>query len=251
LDSTRRFSDRVGDYLRHRPRYPRALIPLLKREIGLVPRWLVADVGSGTGFSAEPFLENGNRVIGVEPNAEMRVAGERLLAHWPGFTSRDGRAEATGLDDQSIDLIVAGQAFHWFDPLPTRAEFLRILRPGGWIAVVWNRRQTDTTEFLRAYETLLLRYGTDYQDIRHDRLGPESIAQFFGKPIEKHVLPFEQILDFEGLKGRLLSSSYTPAAEDPRRQPMLRELGVIFQQYAQDDHVHLLYDTEVYVGQPV
>jgi SAM-dependent methyltransferase len=248
LDTAQRFSGRVDDYLRHRPRYPDALVPLLRREIGLGADWLVADVGSGTGFSAEPFLASGNTVVGIEPNAEMRAAAERLLGEWPTFISRDGRAEETGLAGQSIDLILAGQAFHWFDPIRTHAEFRRILKPRGWTAVLWNRRQIDSTPFLRAYEELLLRYGTDYQDIRHDRLGPQTMERFFGHPVDLHVLPYQQIVDFTGLKGRLLSSSYTPTAHDPRREPMLAELAEIFEQHQRDGRVHILYDTEVYLS---
>ena len=115
LDPTKRFSNRVENYLKYRPRYPAAIIPLLESECGLTPETLVADVGSGTGFLTELFLKHGNRVLGVEPNAEMRSAGERLLAKYPTFCSVNAMAEATTLADSSIDLIIAGQAFHWFD----------------------------------------------------------------------------------------------------------------------------------------
>ena len=111
------------------------------------------------------FLQNGNRVFGIEPNPEMRSAGERLLAEYEGFTSMAGSAEQSQLPDSSVDLVAAGQAFHWFDRQRARAEFQRILKPGGWVVILWNNRLTDTTPFLRAYENLLLSCGTDYAQI--------------------------------------------------------------------------------------
>ncbi|MGH7460999.1 MAG: class I SAM-dependent methyltransferase [Longimicrobiales bacterium] len=247
-DPTQRFSGRVDDYVRYRPRYPDTLLPLLQQEIALTPEWLIADLGSGTGFSAEPFLRNGNRVIGIEPNPQMRAAAERALAHVPAFTSHAGLAENTRLATSSVDMVLAGQAFHWFDPIRARGEFRRILRNEGWTVLLWNRRKTDSTPFLRAYEEMLNTFGTDYQMVRHDRLGPEEIEHFFGQTVERRVMPCVQILDLEGLVGRLLSSSYTPVAGDPDREPMLAEIARIFDEYQQDDRVRFEYATEVYFG---
>jgi SAM-dependent methyltransferase len=237
----------VADYVRYRPRYPLQLVPLLHARVGLRPEWVVADIGSGTGFSAEPFLEFGNTVHGVEPNAEMRAAGERLLARSDRFHSVAGTAEQTTLPDASIDLITAGQAFHWFDRQRARAEFRRILKPGGCTVLFWNRRDVSSTPFARDYEALLLRFGTDYEQIRHDRLGPEEIGAFLGS-FEQAGLEYEQLLDYEGLKGRLLSSSYTPSAADPRREAMLRELRALFDRHQQDNRVTLHYDTDIFIG---
>ena len=150
LRPTERFSDRVADYVRYRPGYPPELLECLQRNCGLRPQWVVADVGSGTGLLAKIFLENGNRVFGIEPNAAMRAAGEEFLRGLDQFTSQEGRAEATGLPARSVDLITAGQAFHWFDRRRARAEFERILKPGGWVALVWNERRTSTP-FLADY----------------------------------------------------------------------------------------------------
>ena len=149
-DSTRRFSSRVDNYVKYRPSYPPEVVELLAAECGLTPGALVADIGAGTGLLAELFLQNGYRVLGVEPNREMRQAGERLLGDYPHFTSIDGTAEVTTLADKSVDIITAGQAFHWFDREKARAEFARILRPGGWVALVWNERRVDATPFLAA-----------------------------------------------------------------------------------------------------
>lgn len=248
LHSTERFSDRVEDYVRYRPHYPKELIPLLRREIGLDPSWVIADIGSGTGFSSELFLENGNAVFAVEPNAAMRRAAERLLAGNSHFNSVDGTAEATGLPAASVDLAVAGQAFHWFDPVKSRAEFHRILKAGGWIVLFWNSRRTDTPPFLREYEDLLLRHGTDYQQVRHDRTTARLPQDFFGGNFRRLVLPNEQFLDFEGLTGRLLSSSYTPAEGDPARGKMLENLKEIFERHAENGRVKMEYETEVWAG---
>src|SRR5437660_4475378 len=180
---TERFSNRVENYLRYRPRYPKEIVQLIETECGLRSESSIADIGSGTGILAELFLRNGNHVFGIEPNREMREAGERLLAIYTRFTSVAGTAEATTLPDQSIDLITAGQAFHWFDRDSCRKEFMRILRPGGWVVLVWNDRRIDSTPFLAAYEQLLVTYGTDYQQVDHKRIDSAVLREFFkGEP---------------------------------------------------------------------
>jgi SAM-dependent methyltransferase len=245
---TERFSDRVDDYVRYRPHYPGELIPLLRTEIGLSASWTIADIGSGTGFSAELFLENGNTVFGVEPNDGMRGAAEQLLAAHSHFHSLNGTAETTGLPAASIDLIIAGQAFHWFDPVKSREEFQRILKPHGWIALFWNSRRTDASPFLRGYEDLLLRHGTDYQQVRHDKTTAKLPAFFAGRELRQRRLPYEQTLNFEGLRGRLLSSSYTPAEGSPAREEMTADLKELFERYAVNGVVKMEYHTEIWVG---
>ena len=168
-DPTQRFSSRVDNYTRYRPTYPPAVIELLRDECGLTSSSVVADIASGTGIFTCMLLEDGNRVFGVEPNAEMRRAGEKDLAAYPNFTSVDGTAEATTLAAHSIDIVTAAQAAHWFRLDAARQEFVRILKPGGWAVLLWNQRRTGSTPFLRGYEQLLLTYGTDYQDVRHER----------------------------------------------------------------------------------
>jgi SAM-dependent methyltransferase len=246
--SAERFSDRVEDYVRFRPRYPFGLVALLQREIGLQASWHIADVGSGTGFSAEPFLKHGNPVTGIEPNPHMRAAAERLLARWPGFSSVAGTAEATGMPDCSVDLVVAGQAFHWFDAARARREFRRILRPPGWTVLLWNRRLLDETRFLRAYEDLLATFGTDYQAVRHDRLGQDDIDDFFEAHATRYAMPYVQHFDFEGLKGRLLSSSYAPAANHAMHGPMIQALRRIFEEHQRDGIVSFEFETQIHAG---
>ncbi|WAC21854.1 class I SAM-dependent methyltransferase [Luteolibacter sp. SL250] len=246
--STQRFSDRVENYVRYRPGYPPEVVDLLVRKAHLSPSSTVADIGSGTGISAEMLLKAGVPVTGVEPNAPMREAAERLLAAYPGFTSVDGTAQATTLPDGSVDLILAAQAFHWFAGAETRAEFSRILKPGGLIALLWNVRQVDTTPFLRDYEALLLEYGTDYNTVRHETIDSRVLGGFFTDGYALHTFTNRQVFGYESLRGRLLSSSYAPAPGQPRHEEMTAELERIFALHQQDGTVSIDYITEVYLG---
>ena len=250
MDPTRRFSGRVEDYARYRPGYPREVLGLLERRCGLTRDSVVADIGSGTGILSRLFLDNGNRVFAVEPNDEMRREGERLLAGYEGFMSVAATAEATVLAEGSADFVAAGQAFHWFDPHAARKEFVRVLRPGGWTVLVWNSRRNTGTPFLEAYERLLETFGTDYREVeRGGRSGPQEIRSFFAPaPVSAASFENRQILDFERLRGRLLSSSYVPAVGEPGYEGMLSELRRLFREHERDGAVTLEYDTEVYFG---
>jgi SAM-dependent methyltransferase len=252
-DPTKRFSSRVENYIKYRPGYPTAVIDFLKSECQLTSAATVADVGSGTGKLTELFLENGNHVIGVEPNQDMREAAERLLKEYPNFQSVAATAEATTLENRSVDMIVAGQAFHWFDREKTRREFTRILKPGGWVVLVWNDRKTEASAFLEAYENLLQTFGTDYKEVNHKNVQDATvIGGFYGAGGFKQAsFPNDQIFDFEGLKGRLMSSSYAPEAGHPKHLPMLEALDTIFQEHAENGKVRLEFSMLVYYGQLV
>jgi SAM-dependent methyltransferase len=247
-DSRDRFTGRVDDYVRARPSYPAAVVADLANAGRLSPGAVVADIGSGTGISTELFLAAGYEVIGVEPNAAMRAAAEESLSGYSRFRSQPGSAEATGLAAASIDLVVAAQAFHWFDVARTRPEFRRILRPSGWLALIWNARRARGTAFLEAYEELLLRFGTDYAQVGHRGVGGERLAAFFGGPFNTRRYDNRQALDFAGLRSRLLSSSYIPAAGDPAHAAMLDSLAALFAAHATDGRVEFVYDTEVHTG---
>ncbi len=209
---------------------------------------MVADVGSGTGLLSGLFLRNGNTVLGVEPNAAMRMAGERLLAQFGNFESIDGSAEATTLAAQSVAFVTAGQAFHWFDRVPTKKEFARILKPGGFVVLIWNERRLDSTPFLREYENFLLDYGTDYETVRHENVDSQ-IAQFFApETFNLNSIENLQHFDFVALKGRLCSSSYTPEPGNPNFAPMLAKLEEIFEAHKRDGRVTFEYDTRIYYG---
>jgi SAM-dependent methyltransferase len=247
-NATSRFSDRVENYVRYRPGYPAEVLRVLEKECGLTPAHVVADIASGTGIWTRMLLENGNRVFGVEPNAEMRQAGERLLTSFPKFTSMAGTAEATTLADASFDFVTAAQAAHWFDRASARREFVRILKPGGWLVLLWNERVTDSTAFLRDYEDLLLTYGTDYADVRHERTTDEVNEFFDPAPFQEQTFAMRQEFDYTGIEGRLLSSSYAPGPGHPNYAPMLRELRRIFDAHAIAGHATFDYKTRVYFG---
>lgn len=249
-DSKERFSNRVADYIRYRPGYPIGVRDLLRAESLLKSGHVIADIGSGTGFLSELFLKNGNRVFGVEPNDAMRQAGEEYLAEYDGFTSINGSAEATTLEKASVDFVVTGQAFHWFDQNAARPEFRRILKPDGWVVVVWNERRTDTTPFLRDYELLIQKFNTDYSKVNENYPRLEQMQNFFGADeFHAHEVPNFQEFDFEGIAGRLRSSSYMPAADHPNFQPMMDELRRIFDLHNTDGRVRLEYTTRLYLGQ--
>ena len=248
-DPTLRFSTRVDNYIRFRPGYPSAVIDLLREECGLTPESRIADIASGTGIFTCMLLENGNPVHAVEPNPEMRRAAERLLAAYPNFISVNGTAEATTLQDQSVDLVTAAQAAHWFDRARARAEFVRILKPTGWLVLLWNERSTDSTPFLRAYEQLLVAYGTDYQQVRHERTTDRIDSFFDPAPCQQKMFSMVQEFDYASLEGRLLSSSYAPLATEPGYESMLRDLRRIFDAHASEGKVRMPYTTRVYYGQ--
>jgi SAM-dependent methyltransferase len=248
-DPTQRFTGRVESYLKYRPSYPRAVLDLLAAECDLTSGSIVADVGSGTGILSTLFLENGNRVLGVEPNPEMRAAAEELVGGHPRFESVAGTAEATTLEDASVDFVTAGQALHWFDSERARKEFERILRSGGWAVLIWNLRRKDATPFLAAYERLLEAYRTDRGEVEIWRQDEGMADALFGPgSFERAAFDNQQVLDLDGLKGRLSSVSYVPAQGEPGSETMLREVEKIFNEHQTDGTVTVEYDTKVYYG---
>ena len=246
MKTAARFDDRVENYVRYRPHYPPEILELFRREMNLSENSVIADIGSGTGISARLFLENGNRVYGVEPNELMRLASEEYLAGFPNFEALDGTAEETTLPDESIDIIVAAQAFHWFDDEKTLPEFRRILREDGFIALVWNERILDANTFLREYERFLQEFGTDYETVRHDRIDREFLEKVFAREFRLASFENRQTLDFEGLRGRILSSSYMPSEENPRFPEMEKSLKRLFAEYAESGKIQILYKTNIF-----
>ncbi len=244
-----RFSNRVDNYAKYRPSYPAATLQLLASCCGLTPNSVIADVGSGTGISAELFLKNGNAVFAIEPNDAMRASAEARLKAYPNFKSVNAVAEETRLPDQSVDIVIAAQAFHWFDRRKAKQEFARILKPHGWVVLIWNERRLDSTRFLRGYEDLLLRHGVDYQQVRHENVESE-IADFFApNAFGLKILENVQHLDFPALKGRLLSSSYTPDVSHPSFAVMLNELEELFNATQANKTVAIEYETKIFFGQ--
>lgn len=248
-NTVERFSNRVENYVKYRPDYPKEVLDLFVREMNLREDSVIADIGSGTGISAKIFLENGNTVYGVEPNAAMREAAEEFLKDFPQFRSIDGKAESIPLKDKTVDFIVAAQAFHWFDRKNTREEFKRILKDTGYVALMWNERQLNSTAFLKDYEKFLIEFGTDYETVRHENISKETLRDFFQTKFRQVVFQNKQRVNFDGLKGRMLSSSYMPSAENPRFAEMLENLKSLFAEHAESGRIDILYDTKVFYGQ--
>jgi len=246
---TERFSSRVANYVRYRPSYPPAALELLQRRCGLGPGAVVADIGSGTGILTQLLLESGAEVIGVEPNDGMRAAAEDALAGTPRFRSVKGSAEASTLVSGSIDLLVAGQAFHWFDVAGARREALRVLRPGGFGALLWNEHPSAGSAFLADYEALVRRHAPEYDQVSGSRADETRMREFFGGAMELATFPHQQRFTYEGLRGRLMSSSYAPEAGEAQHEPLLAGLQQLFEQHAHAGTVVFPYVTRVYCAQ--
>jgi SAM-dependent methyltransferase len=247
-NNTTRFSNRVEDYVKYRPGYPPALLNYLQDHYHLITRETVADIGAGTGISTALFLKAGYPVFAVEPNNEMREKLEEMLNHFPQLKAINGTAENTTLPDHSVDLIVAGQAFHWFDPLKSRDEFERILKPRGRVAIIWNERRTSTP-FEKEYENLILKYATDYLKIDHRNIEDRDIEKFFyPRACSLKIFDNHQSFDFEGLKGRLASSSYIPPRDGAGFSEMTAELENLFNKYSGNNFIQINYDTKLYAG---
>lgn len=244
-----RFLGRVEYYRKYRPGYPEGLLEWLRELSALKPACRVADIGSGTGLLAELFLRHGYPVAGVEPNPEMRRTAEGHLERYPLFRSVDGRAEATTLGNRSVDLIVAGQSFHWFRIDRARKEFQRISDPSAFTVLIWNQRKTENTGFLRDYEELLLRHGSDYARVRHQNIGDDQLQDFFGpQAFHRKMLSNSQVFDREGLIGRTLSCSFVPLPGQPGHLSLMRALDRIFEERQVEGRVTFEYDTLVYAG---
>ena len=248
-DPKERFSNRVDDYVRYRPGYPRAIPDVLRDECGLVQESIVADIGSGTGILTQLFLENGNLVYGVEPNSAMRQAGEEFLRKYSQFRSVTGSAEASTLPDASVDLIVAGQAFHWFERAASRREFAHILKPHGWLALIWNERDVNSSAFMRDYELLLQRHGSDYLKVQHVYSEQAKLDEFFA-PSEVREREFQnrQVVNWDGMKGRLMSASYAPKPGEAGYEAMLEDFEKLFAAHQNDGRVTIRYRTCLYWG---
>lgn len=246
--SVERFTSRVEAYAKYRPGYPAEIVDLFRRECGLMPDSIVADIGSGTGKLTKLFLANGNVVFGVEPNASMREVAESIFKDQPNFRSSDGSAESTTLPDVSVDMITAAQAFHWFNAAKTRNEWVRILKPGGWAALIWNERELQTTPFLHDYEEMMLEFGTDYKDVRHENVEPTIESFFAPNRLQLATFPNTQVFDFDGLRGRVRSSSYTPEPDHPNFDPMMHRLKTIFDKHQKNGYVNFDYETKVFYG---
>lgn len=249
LNSTQRFSDRVADYVKYRPGYPSKMVDYLRDSLGVSNSSLVADIGSGTGILTEVLLQNVKKVWAVEPNIAMRMSAEEELGRYKNFVSVNAAAEMTGLETEILDFVFVAQAFHWFDQEKARREFRRILKPNGQLVLIWNDRQTDTTPFLKDYESLLLQHSTDYSKVNAlNRSEAEIAAIFESESYRKHQFKNHQAFKFDGLLGRLCSSSYTPKVGQPNYETMRNKLLELFEKHQKSGKVRIEYATNVYSG---
>ena len=247
-DSTKRFSNRVEDYAKYRPGYPQELVTYLQSQYWLTPDKLIADIGAGTGISSALFLDAGYRVIAVEPNKEMREKAIALLGHYSGFSAIEGTAEYTGLEPGSMDALIAGQAFHWFDAKQARQEFKRVLKGKGLVVLIWNERQTGSA-FEKEYDELIRKHGRNYVELNHRNIDIGHIRAFFDpEPVALESFDHKQVFDFEGLQGRLLSSSYMPAKGDKGYDAMNSDLEQLFHRHQAKEQITIHYVTKVYTG---
>jgi SAM-dependent methyltransferase len=250
LDSNEPLSARVENYVRYRPGYPQGVLDLLRAGCGLASSWVVADLGAGSGNLTRLFLENGNAVFAIEPHPEMRAASARLLRSHPGFVSVAGSAENTPLAEGSVDLVVAGQAFHCFDPAGCKRECRRIVREPHRVALVWNVFRVAASPLLAGYERLLQRYTLDPAAGTLRVVVPDDVLAAFFAPggYEQASLPNTQMFDFPGLQGRLLSVASIPELGHPACAAMLAELRGLFDAHQSEGRVTFTYDTVIYYG---
>lgn len=247
MDSTQRFSNRVENYVKYRPHYPADVVTYLQKQFGFASG-TIADLGAGTGILTKLFLDAGYTLKAVEPNAPMLAEATTQLQHYPGFTAVPAAAEDTTLPNNSVDAVMAGQAYHWFNPEKSKAEFTRILKPHGLVALVWNERRIDAP-FEQEYDALINRCGKDYVQVKHRNIEADDIAAFFAPaPMELKVFSNYQVFDFDGLQGRLLSSSYMPLQGEPGHEEAMAELNRLFEKYQQGGNITITYDTRLYAG---
>jgi len=247
-DNTLRFSNRVDDYVKYRPGYPASMLTYLQTFFSLNPDKIIADIGSGTGISSKYFLDAGYVVMGVEPNKEMRDKSEELLKAESKFTAVNGTAEDTTLPEHSVDIIVSGQAFHWFDKEKARVEFKRILKEDKAVVLFWNERLMESN-FEKDYDALIVKHAIDYVKVDHRFTDLKSVQKFFYPgTCELKEFTNYQSFDFEGLKGRLLSSSYMPQKGDSGYVAMADDLQRLYNKYQKDGSVKINYTTKVYAG---
>jgi ubiquinone/menaquinone biosynthesis C-methylase UbiE len=245
-----RFSNRVDTYVKYRPSYPMEAIDYLYETVGFKPQSQIADIGAGTGKFTQLLLERGSQITAVEPNQAMREAAEKLFAEEAGFNSISGSAEETKLQSHSVDFIVCAQAFHWFNHAAAQVEFRRILKEGGKAVLIWNSRLRHGSSFLEEYELLLNKFGTDYAKVNHKNISQRALASFFKEGHLKEArFKISQEFDYEGLSGRLLSSSYIPVMGQPSYEPMMKQLNKLFKRNEHDGKVFIDYETEVFWGE--
>ena len=245
-ENTERFSDRVDNYAKYRPGYSEKILGFLN-EYNFSARSIIADVGSGTGKLAELFLKNGNKTYAVEPNTDMRNMSDSLLTKYDNYVSINGTAEKTTLGNASVDFIVVGQAFHWFDAKKTLNEFRRVLKNNGVLVLIWNNRKLNT-EFLIEYDSILKKFSKEYGESSHRNISDEVIEKYFSADFKKNTIDNHQKFNFIELMGRFSSGSYTPKEGTDEYQNSYNALKKIFHKYKKSGKIIFNYDTKLFTG---
>jgi ubiquinone/menaquinone biosynthesis C-methylase UbiE len=249
-DPTKRFSDRVDNYVKYRPTYPPQVLQYLKDECKLTDHSVIADIGAGTGIFTKLLLDKGYEVFAIEPNKPMLDSAIEQLSGYKNFNFINSGAECTELPNASVDLIVCAQSFHWFSNDNTRVEFSRILKLGGKAALIWNNRSTDTDKFAKEYDALLQNDSVDYNKVNHQKISDLNFRVFFKDgAYTLKSFPNVQIFDEEGLIGRAFSSSYVPPEDTEEGQKFLKLLKALFAKYNDNGKVSFHYQTEIYLGE--
>lgn len=246
--STELFTGRADNYSQYRPTYPKELISSFETKIGTTPMDIIADIGSGTGILSKLFIENGNTVYGVEPNDEMRAVSAELLRAFPNFHAVKGTGEQTNLADGGVDLIVCGQSFHWFDANLAKAEFRRILKNEGYVALIWNNRTSSERGFNADYEEICRKFSQNYHSSGSTVMKKEILDSFFGSSFEIFSIGNHQELTMDGILGRYMSASYSIERKDPNYRNLLEEMETSFNKHQENGKVKLQYETKVYLG---
>lgn len=247
---TNRFTGLAEIYARCRPDYPAAALDDISKHCRLGPDAVIVDVGCGTGISTRLFAQRGFRVLGIEPNDDMRRQAEAHplpgVPHPPEY--RPGKAEATGLPDGFADAVLAAQAFHWFEPESTLREFHRLLKPDGWVILMWNERD-PRDPFTAAYGEIVAREAHGKAlEAQRQRAGEVLLHTPLFRNAEVHRFGHEQAMDEEGMLGRAFSASYAPR-EPGKVEAFAEDLRQVFSQFQRDGSVRLVYETSVYLGQ--
>lgn len=244
-DSAARFNARSQDYDRYRPSYPAAAIDAVLAGLGPPATLTIVDIGAGTGIASRLFVARGAQTVAVEPNPEMRATAAES-----GLDVLDSHADALDLLDGSADAVTSFQAFHWFATAAALAEFMRVLRPGGRIALVWNERN-DSDAFTREYGDTVDHFG-DRMALAGYRNGAEYIPKLLRDGgllnVRLESFPNRQRLDYEGMLGRVRSTSYAPR-EGPDYDAMVERLDRAFGTYSNEGAIDLVYRTDVYLGE--
>ena len=249
VDSRTLFSGKASIYSKYRPGYPKDLLEILSRETGFKRDWVVVDIGSGTGILSRLFLDNGNRVYCVEPNEDMRSESLKFNSVFPNCTVLNGTAENTGLESNSIDVVVAGQSFHWFDPVAAKTEMIRILKPGGYAALIWNNRSEDEGSLSRAYDDICSMYSHNYHGTGNSRITSGTFSTFFHGGYKMFEIPNYQNLDLDGILGRYFSASYALGPDDPEYGNAVESLKQLFRKFQKNGYATMEYETQVFIGQ--